>query len=111
MPLAFALASTFCGGSLTTGSGSLMRTARKQPLLCSEGFSVKKESVSFGPSAWLGELNGDGLSLKLDFFGSPSCSDPALACSRALLTTSSFSSGYDEQVEYTTAKTLGNFKA
>ncbi len=45
--------------------------------------------------------------LNLACFGSPSCSDWMLACSRALLTTSSFSSWYVEQVEYITAKTLG----
>lgn len=42
---------------------SLVRTARKQPLLCSEGSSMRKGSVSSGPSALSGELNRDGLSL------------------------------------------------
>ncbi|TNN70525.1 hypothetical protein EYF80_019260 [Liparis tanakae] len=52
------------------------------------------------------ELQRAEADLKFDCLGSPSCSEPALACSRALLTTSSFSSVYDEHVEYTTAKTL-----
>lgn len=42
---------------------SLLRTARKQPLLSSEGCKMKKESFFFGPSAWWGMLNGDGISL------------------------------------------------
>ncbi len=42
---------------------SLLRTARKQPLLSSEGSNKKKGSVSPGPSAWSKMLNGNGLSL------------------------------------------------
>lgn len=43
---------------------SLPRTARKQPLLSSEGSNTKKGSVSSGCSAWSGFLNGDGLRLE-----------------------------------------------
>lgn len=42
---------------------SLLRTARKQPLLWSEGFSLKKRSDFSGASALSGEMKVGGVRL------------------------------------------------
>lgn len=50
---------SLCLGELT----SLLRTARKQPLLSSEGSNMKKLPFFSRPSSFLNMLNGDGLAL------------------------------------------------